>query len=109
MNLMTTAILKRLKQQIKDDELIKFYHSKPWRTVRAERLKLDHNECQECKRRGTHRRGTIVHHKQHVRDRPDLALMLSNTETVCAMDHNREHPEKLQEFHEKKFNNDERW
>lgn len=109
MNLMTPAILKKLKQWIKDNEVIKFYHTKPWRLVRAERLKLDHNECQVCKAEGRHRRASTVHHLKHVRDYPSLALTLNNTETICREHHNIEHPEKLQDFRKDKFGNDERW
>ena len=109
MNLMTPEILKQIRTEIKDDSLIKFYHSKQWQVVRHERLRLDHYECQLCKAQGKHTRSTTVHHIEHVRDKPILALELKNTETICRMHHNMEHPEKLQEFHKDKFENQERW
>lgn len=55
-----------------------------------------------CKARGRYRRGSIVHHVKHLRDRPDLALSIWDPETgerqlltVCKWCHEAEHPEAL--------------
>jgi len=109
MNLMTHDMLMRLRQWIKNDDVIKFYHTKEWRKVRAERLRLDHHECQVCKVQGRHTHADTVHHIKHVRDYPLQALNLNNTETICRVHHNIEHPEKLEQFHKDKFKNAERW
>lgn len=65
-------------------------------------LRLDRYECQLCKARGKYRRGTIVHHIRHLRERPDLALSIWDPDTgerqlitVCKSCHEAEHPESL--------------
>lgn len=109
MNLMTDSMLHKLRDWIANDDVIKFYHTNEWRKVRAKRLKLDHYECQVCKAQGKHTHATTVHHIKHVRDYPMQALNLNNTETICRVHHNTEHPEKLEQFHKDKFENEERW
>lgn len=106
---MTPAFLQQLQRWIKADKLIKFYHSKSWRQVRQQRLRFDHYECQVCKAKGKHTHAITVHHKQHVKDKPELALDLNNLETICRADHNAKHPEKLAQFNKPKFTNVERW
>lgn len=84
----------------------KFYQSTAWRGVnglRYQALKRDNYECQECKRLGyVHvdsiktegERKTIelnVHHIQEIEDHPELALKLSNLETLCLFHHNDIH------------------
>ena len=97
---------RRLKQLIvliaagKEDE---FYSWPEWRELREHvRRKLDRNECQHCKAKGRYRRGYIVHHVKHLRDRPDLALSSFDEETgerqlvtLCKQCHEAEHPESL--------------
>ena len=51
-----------------------FYVSSIWLRKRDETLKRDRYECQICKARGRYRRADLVHHVNHVKDRPDLAL-----------------------------------
>lgn len=111
MNLMTGELYHKLVDWINKDTLIKFYKTKEWRAVRDKRRQLDNYECQECKRNGKYSKLDVVHHKQHVKDQPSMALMLSNTEGLCHKCHNKEHPEKLEEFNTKKniFKNEERW
>ena len=64
-----------------------FYHSGAWLAVRQEALLRDHEICQICLRAfqaglmRKPRRATIVHH-------------LQNLQSVCAICHNQEHPEK---------------
>lgn len=99
---------RRLKQLValiaagREDE---FYSWPEWRGgngMRAAVLKLDRNECQHCKAKGRYRRGYIVHHVKHLRDRPDLALSVYDEETgerqlvtLCKLCHEEEHPESL--------------
>ncbi len=60
----------------------------------------DHEICQLCLaafRAGKMRRprrATIVHHIIPRTERPDLELDLDNLQSVCAVCHNQEHPEK---------------
>lgn len=51
-----------------------FYVSSRWLRKREEILRMDRYECQLCKQRGRYRKAELVHHVNHVKDRPDLAL-----------------------------------
>lgn len=100
----------------------KFYNSGAWcgvNGVRAQALKRDNYECQQCKREGyVHvdsikedgERKTIelnVHHKKEIEFHPQLALTLNNLETLCLYHHNVIH-NKI--FVKKKPKwNDEKW
>ena len=84
---------------------IRFYNSVEWRATRREVLKRDRHECQMCKREGLYKRADCVHHVIHLKDRPDLALMISNLISLCNSCHDKEHPEKF--GHEKQFQNAE--
>lgn len=109
MNLMTPLLLAQLKLWIAEDTVWKFYKTKEWRIIRGKARKRDNNECQKHKRRGGQAAMDMVHHKQHVKDHPELALLLSNTESLCNACHNEEHPEKLAGYKKPKFTNEERW
>lgn len=50
--------------------------------------------CEDCKRYGRNIPAKIAHHKQSVKDRPDLAYDVSNGEALCFACHNKRHPEK---------------
>lgn len=53
----------------------RFYKWNKWLKVRNEVLKLDKNECQICKNNHhRYRKATTVHHVNHLKDRPELAL-----------------------------------
>ncbi len=77
-----------------------FYHTAAWKKVRALALTRDGGMCQDCMDRlragyGIHpRRAEMVHHIIPVKERPDLALELSNLRSLCNECHEREHPEK---------------
>lgn len=97
------AALERLKRHIENGTPEKFYTWKSWGRVRNKVLHLDNYECQSCKRRGKYRKGYIVHHVKHLKDRPDLAMSIYDPETgerqletVCKQCHEEEHPEALQ-------------
>lgn len=80
-----------------------FYSWTEWRRLRRAVLALDNNECQECKRRGIYSRASIVHHVQHLRDRPDLALSVYDgdrrqLEAVCKRCHEALHPEGQRQY-----------
>lgn len=99
--------LEQLRALISTGNEDLFYHWGEWNGkhgMRQEVLKLDRRECQLCKARGRYRRGTIVHHVKHLRDRPDLALSLYDPDTgerqlitVCKACHEDEHPESLRQ------------
>lgn len=80
-----------------------FYSWTEWRHLRRAVLALDNNECQECKRRGVYSQASIVHHVQHLRDRPDLALSVYDgdrrqLEAVCKRCHEALHPEGQRQY-----------
>ena len=72
-----------------------FYKSVWWAKKRWYILKRDRGECQRCKADGVYSKGQCVHHIQHLKHRPDLALSDSNLITLCNSCHDKEHPEKL--------------
>lgn len=113
---------------LSDKEAKKFYDSGAWKQKRAEILKRDHYECQDCIARlkrasetGEHltnkwerkiNRATQVHHIQELKDHPELALRNDNLISLCAMDHNLRHgrnPFHLVTKKRKKKVNEERW
>ena len=80
-----------------------FYSWTEWKHLRLDVLKLDHWECQECKKRGRYRRASIVHHVNHLREHPALALSVWHNEqrqlvSVCKRCHEELHPESQQPF-----------
>lgn len=95
--------LKQLTLLIAAGREDEFYSWPEWRELRTYvRSKMDRNECQHCKAKGRYRRGYIVHHVKHLRERPDLALSITDEETgerqlvtLCKLCHEEEHPESL--------------
>ena len=96
--------LRRLRHMIETGNEAGFYKWAAWVKIRAEVLRLDNYECQICKARGRYRRGAIVHHVKHLRDRPDLALSIRDPDTgerqlltVCKRCHEELHPEGMRQ------------
>jgi len=114
--MLTTSEIKEL---IKKDNLHKFYTDRAWRRLRQQVLKMDKYECQKHKARGQYRRATHVHHVNHVKNRPDLAMSLlyedengvirRNLISVCSECHELEHPERMRKYEPKKPITEERW
>lgn len=71
---MSDTFLKWLTHLIASGDPHLFYVSAKWLRKREEILRQDRYECQLCKRRGRYRKADLVHHVNHVKDRPDLAL-----------------------------------
>lgn len=98
--MISTYRLRQLRELIAQGREWLFYSWPEWKSKRAEVLQLDRNECQHCKAKGRYKRGTIVHHVKHLRERPDLALSITDPDTgerqlvtVCKSCHEEEHPE----------------
>ena len=104
---MTPDLMIKLEQWIKDDTLVKFYATREWRSLRLIALRRDKYQCQFAKRKGLKEKADTVHHIVPVRDDPSLALSLDNLESISKSNHNREHPEKIEE--KIKYLNEERW
>jgi len=81
-----------------------FYGSLAWKRARQQALDRDLGMCVWCRQRGRMARdargrrvpvmATMVHHLQHLEDRPDLALDLNNLVSLCDRCHDEAHPEK---------------
>lgn len=99
-----------------------FYVTPEWRRLSTDVLREDRHECQICKAKGRFRPAVMVHHVNHVKRRPDLALDMyyidsdGNTQrnliSVCKTCHETVcHPERLVKKQRKAqgFDNQERW
>lgn len=69
-----TATTDWIRERIKADDLHAFYTCSEWLHLRAEVLAADKHECQVCKSKGKYKRAELVHHVNHVRQHPELAL-----------------------------------
>lgn len=114
----TNELVKWIEELIDKDELWKFYKSKEFRYLKEEVLREQHYECQECKKLGKVTKADTVHHVQHVRKYPSLALskyymykgkQYRNLLSVCKSCHNKLHPEKHKVKNKDRFTNKERW
>ncbi|MFV9420986.1 HNH endonuclease signature motif containing protein [Staphylococcus sp. Ze7] len=90
----------------------RFYKKREWKDIKARRREIDNDECQWCKDKGkvvtSKDTRLIVHHKQELKDRPDLALDIDNLVTVCFVCHENHHDRNI--YKKKKDNwNDEWW
>lgn len=64
-----------VKNRFKKNKAIHaFYVSAAWRRKRAEVLRRDKNECQNCKAKGKYTPATHVHHVMHYDKHPELGL-----------------------------------
>ncbi|MFJ8453314.1 HNH endonuclease [Bacillus paramycoides] len=89
---MQPLTIQEINKLYEQDKIIKFYKHPYWRKhIRILALERDNSECQRCKRNGKQSQGKNVHHLEELRDRPDLAYVLSNLETLCIRCHNDIH------------------
>lgn len=110
---------EELRKNIEEGKEYRFYLTAAWRDVRDQVFRMDHYECQICKKNGRYKRAKIVHHVKHLKDRPDLAVKIYDPETgerqlisVCGSCHEKEHPERLLKYRfmpRKKYVTKERW
>mgnify|MGYP003291728737 CR=1 FL=1 len=114
---MTQVQLDKLNDLIALKQEHKFYLWGAWKRICRDVRRIDHNECQLCKAKGRYRKGTIVHHIKHLKDRPDLALSIYDSDTgerqlvlVCKQCHEDAHPESFRQArrHDKPVT-EERW
>lgn len=110
--------LAQLTRLIAEGRERSFYDWPEWATVRADVFALDRWECSRC--REVHRRyrkAALVHHVQHLKERPDLALSLTDPDTgarqlvsLCRACHEEVHPERQwQKVFKREFVTAERW
>jgi 5-methylcytosine-specific restriction protein A len=67
------------------------YSSKRWDRARFLAKRRDQFRCVQC----VSRDGLEVHHKQRVRERPDIAYELTNLVTLCRRCHSNETDKEL--------------
>lgn len=91
------------------NNLMKFYKSKAWLTLRKKALKRDNYECQMCKKKGKYHKAENVHHIKEVKQHPEQALHLDNLLSLCIKCHNEIHDRLDQQQKKPKFMNKERW
>lgn len=128
MGKMKKELVEYINNLIEKDELWRFYKQKEWKQVRDSVLQEQRNECEVCRRKGIIKRYDIdadghkhliktVHHVQHVRSHPELALSKyyyaggerkKNLIVVCKACHNDLHPEKRKK-NRNGYTNEERW
>lgn len=117
---LTDAELERLRKLIAEGKEHEFYTWPKWHAERAFVLREDRNECQTCKAKGRYSRAVIVHHVKHLRNRPELALLMFAKDdrgktyrqllSVCKKCHEKEHPEWARTPSEtERFETVERW
>lgn len=103
----------------RENAMWKFYKSRWFRMIREAILEEQNNECQKCKAKGKVTKADTVHHENHVRDFPELALtayyidedgtLKRNLVAICKSCHAIEHPEKLKNETIEAYKNEERW
>lgn len=86
-----TPVPPHLIRAIQSGDTALFYGSEEWRHAAKEARTAQHDECQRCKARGFYAACQAVHHKQHIRTAPELALTPENLECLCAQCHWDEH------------------
>ncbi|NRT70026.1 HNH endonuclease [Clostridium beijerinckii] len=101
-------LLQWINKLIQYHNIKALYNNSLWQYVRSKALERDNNECQKCKSKGIYSKAQCVHHKEHVRKRPELALTLDNLISLCNSCHDEEHPEKLNNKPKPQLN-EERW
>lgn len=114
---MTDNQIEFVKKCISDNDVHRFYCRKEWLEIRKKVLKLDHYECQKCKNRGKYKKAVLVHHINHLKDKPNLALEIydnagnRNLISLCQSCHEEEHPEERHKLckNNEGYTNDERW
>lgn len=113
-------LAKWIRELIRANNLMAFYKSTDWLELKAEVLEECHYECQGCLKNGEYKRADVVHHVNHVRTHPHLALSKYYTDNegkkqrnlvpLCNACHGLEHPEKLgKQQSTNKFTNEEKW
>lgn len=90
---------------VRTGNMHRFYTWSRWLRLRDEVLADDKHECQYCKARGQYKRAALVHHVNHVRKHPELALSRYYIDdegqrkrqliSCCDACHGEQHPERI--------------
>ena len=106
--MLTQERMQQLITFIERRELMKFYKSREWMSLRLQALKRDNYECQICKEKGRYHKAENVHHIKEILTHPYLSLTLNNLLCLCISCHNEVHDRKPRE-RKQTFTNEERW
>ena len=117
---MTPDFLRWLTGLIEAGDVHPFYVCREWLQVSQQVRRMDRDECQICKSRGRYRRAELVHHVNHLRRAPALALDIWYTDgegqrqrnllSVCRACHETVcHPRRMQSAPAKLPVTPERW
>lgn len=82
---------KKYDQYIREDDIVKFYHSREWKKVREAVLIRDNYLCQHCLKDNIIKSAEIVHHIVEIKDDWSKRLLINNCESVCKSCHNKLH------------------
>lgn len=67
-----------------------FYNTQDWKEIRIIKLNRD-PLCEHCFDKGLYVPANVVHHKQEIRLRPDLARNIDNLQSLCPSCHAKHH------------------
>ena len=114
--LLTTSEIKKI---VASGDVSLFYRTYDWKRRRAEVMALDKRECQHCKAKGKYTPAKLVHHVNHLRDRPELALSIWYVDgmgvkrrqlvSLCDTCHEEQHPERMRQYKPKEHVTKEMW
>lgn len=122
-----SELIKWITKLIKEDKMYQFYKNKLWIDLKAEVMREQHYECQDCKVNGKIIDGIkqyiipadTVHHELYVKDYPQYALSkwitfkekeVRQLTCLCNDCHNRRHERfGYTQIIEKEQLNEERW
>lgn len=71
---MTQKFLTWLRGLIAAGDVHPFYVTPEWRSLSADVIQDDRQECQICRKNGKFAGAVLVHHVMHVKRHPELAL-----------------------------------
>ena len=66
-------------------------YTRNWEKLRSMYLQHVGGLCEVCRASGRLRPAELVHHKESIRDRPDLRFAWANLEALCRQCHDRAH------------------
>lgn len=82
---------RRYDQCVREDDIVKFYHSSAWKKVREAVLIRDNYLCQHCLKDNIIKSAEIVHHIVEVKDDWLQRFDMNNCEGICKQCHNSLH------------------
>ena len=82
---------RKYDQYVREDEIVKFYHSREWKRVREIVLIRDNYLCQHCLKENNIKAAEIVHHMVEIKTDWSKRLIIKNMVSLCNSCHNQLH------------------